>query len=387
MTTPRTQRVVAVIGTRPEAIKLAPLCLAMAASDDFELVLVATGQHRTMLDQVLGHFELSPDFDLDVSSPGQTLTQVTTRVLEGLEPVLIEACPDAVLVQGDTTSAFAGALASYYQRCPVVHLEAGLRTGDIYSPYPEEMNRMLCGALSSLHLAPTPKARGHLLAENVDAASICVTGNTVIDALLWTVDRDPSLPDATAIAGHDGPVLLVTAHRRESWGAPMREVGRALRTLADQRAELLIVLPLHLNPTVRDALLPAVEGASNIEVIEPLEYPSFVACLNRATLLLTDSGGVQEEGPALAKPVLVMRDTTERPEGITAGTARLVGTDHDRIVTEVGRLLDDPSAYEAMAQAQNPYGDGKASARSLDAMRRLFGQDVAIDEFDPGREP
>jgi UDP-N-acetylglucosamine 2-epimerase (non-hydrolysing) len=378
-----------VFGTRPEAIKVAPLIQALAAAPWSRPVVAVTAQHRRILDQVLELFAICPNYDLDIMRSGQTLTDVTVGALDGLGPVLADAGPDLVVVQGDTTTTFAAALAAFYRQIPVVHLEAGLRTGDVLSPYPEEMNRRLTSQLASLHLAPTPTARASLLAEGVKPDSVVVTGNTVIDALHWTVGRRVPYRDQELAALDTDPrkVLLVTAHRRESWGEPMTAIGAALADLARSEPDLLIVLPIHPNPRVRQALLPAVSGLGNVLVVEPLAYGEFARLLNRATIVLTDSGGVQEEAPSLGKPVLVMRDTTERPEAVAAGTARLVGTDHDQIVANVCSLLHDADAYAAMANAVNPYGDGRAAERSCQAMARFLGLDATVSEFTPADPP
>jgi UDP-N-acetylglucosamine 2-epimerase (non-hydrolysing) len=370
-------------GTRPEAIKMAPVVHALERSDGFEPVVAVTAQHRSMLDQVLDLFAIRAKYDLDVIEPRQTLTGVTVRALERLTPVLEAERPDVVLVQGDTTTTFVGALAAFYQRIPVVHLEAGLRTGDPLSPWPEELNRRLTTQLTTLHLAPTATSKANLLAERVGADRVVVTGNSVIDALLWTAARRPALQEP-ALRGLDGDprrVLLVTAHRRESWGAPMAGIGRALAAIARAEPELLVVFPVHRNPVVREAILPALDGLDNALLTEPLGYGDFVRLMDRAHLILTDSGGVQEEGPSLGKPVLVLRDTTERPEAVAAGTARLVGTDEEAIAGAVRELLHDPAAYAAMANAVNPYGDGEASRRTLAALAHLFGEGPAPDEF------
>ncbi len=382
-------KILCAFGTRPEGIKMAPLVQALSESSLFEPVVAVTAQHRTMLDQVLDLFAIEPAYDLDILRDRQTLTGITTRALEGLSPLVESERPAAVVVQGDTTTTFAGALAGFYHRVPVVHLEAGLRTQDRYSPYPEEVNRRLTTQLSSLHLAPTATSRANLLAEGVDPSSVVVTGNTVIDALQWTVARATSYgDDALAdLDDDDRRVLLVTAHRRESWGEGMVSVGRALAELASSYRDLLVVFPIHRNPVVREAILPSVEGLSNVRVVEPLAYSGFARLMDRAHVLLTDSGGVQEEGPSLGKPVLVMRDTTERPEAVTAGTVRLVGTDQRTVVDAVSRLLDDPSAYAAMANAVNPYGDGHAAARCVAAMSHLFGAGPRPEEFDPASAP
>ncbi|MFF4208665.1 non-hydrolyzing UDP-N-acetylglucosamine 2-epimerase [Streptomyces sp. NPDC001796] len=378
------KRIMAVYGTRPEAIKMAPVVEALRASAHFEPLVAVTGQHRSMLDQVNRLFGIQPDHDLDILSTGQTLTDITTRTLERLRPVLHKEQPDAVLVQGDTTTTLAGALAAFYRKIPVVHLEAGLRTRSTYSPYPEEMNRRLTTRLANLHLAPTCGARHNLLREGIDQHSVVVTGNTVIDALLRTLDRTAgrlSDPTVRLLEADPRRVLLVTAHRRESWGEGMQSIGDALARLAALHPDLLVVFPIHRNPAVRAAIVPKVAGLENVRVVEPLDYEGFAHLMNRAHLILTDSGGVQEEGPSLGKPVLVMRETTERPEGVIAGTVALVGTDAARIVTEVTRLLCDPVAYGRMAQAVNPYGDGLAAERTAQALGHWFGLCDAPADF------
>ena len=378
------RRIMVIYGTRPEAVKVAPLIRALDESPLFTVLAAVTAQHRSMLDQVNQVFGITPQYDLDIHEPGQTLTDITTRALSGVQRLLAEQRPDAVLVQGDTTTVFAAALAAFYEKIPVAHLEAGLRTGDAYSPYPEEINRRLATRLAALHLAPTATSRANLLTENVDPGSVVVTGNTVIDALLWAVARrleygDPALDD---LDSHDSPVLLVTAHRRESWGAALRGVGRALARIARSHPDLRVVFPIHRNPIVREAVLPAINDIANVIVTEPLPYGGFARLMNRATLILTDSGGVQEEGPSLGKPVLVMRDTTERPEAIRAGTVQLVGTDESLIVDTVDKLLTDFDAYAAMANAINPYGDGLAAQRAVAALAHYFGDGPAAEEFD-----
>lgn len=375
--------VMLVFGTRPEAVKLAPLALALAADDRIELTTVVTGQHREMLDPVLELFGIVPDVDLAIMSPRQTLSDVTVRTLERLTPVLVEHAPDVVVVQGDTTAAMVAGLAAFYQDIPVVHLEAGLRSGDLRAPFPEELNRRLTAQLASVHLAPTDSARANLLAEGIDPGRVFVVGNTVIDALLWVIGHpapydDPVL-DAVDRAG--GPVVLVTAHRRESWGDGLRAVGRALAELARSEPAVTFVLPVHRNPVVREALLPALDALPNVVVREPLGYAAFARMLRRCDLVLTDSGGLQEEGPALGKPVLVMRDRTERPEAVEAGGVTLVGTDVDRIVGGVRTLLHDPEAYAAMAVQRFVYGDGRAASRSVQAIHHLLGRGPAPEPF------
>jgi UDP-N-acetylglucosamine 2-epimerase (non-hydrolysing) len=375
-----------VFGTRPEAIKMAPVVRAVQESSVLRPQIVVTGQHREMLDQVLEVFDLQPDVDLDLLTPKQTLTDVTVRVLGRLEPVLQDMAPEAVVVQGDTTTTMATSLAAHYARIPLIHVEAGLRTNDRWSPYPEEINRRLTSHLTSLHLAPTPLARTNLLAENISPESVVVTGNTVIDALLWTVDRNPAYgqPELERIDRGDQPVLLVTAHRRESWGPAMQRIAEAVGELADRYPSLAIVVPMHRNPVVRDILVPRLGALPNVMLTEPMAYAPFARLMNRATVLLTDSGGVQEEGPSLGKPVLVMRDTTERPEAIEAGTAKLVGTDAQAIVTAVSELLDDQSAYDRMANAVNPYGDGRAASRCARAVSKFLGLSAhPVEEFAP----
>ncbi|MGH2545827.1 MAG: non-hydrolyzing UDP-N-acetylglucosamine 2-epimerase [Acidimicrobiales bacterium] len=378
------KRVLIVFGTRPEAIKLAPVVLGLRDAPGFQPVIAVTAQHRAMLTQVLELFGLEPDLDLNIIQDRQTLTGITTRALEGLSKGIEATGPDAIVVQGDTTTTLTGALAGFYHRVPVLHVEAGLRTGNPHSPFPEEVNRRLTSELATLHLAPTAMSRDNLLGENVAADRVWVTGNTVIDALLWVVSRPA--PEQQALARLDGDrrrVLLVTAHRRESWGSGMRSIGRALADIARSEPDLSVVFPIHRNPVVREAILPALEGIDNVVVMEPVDYSTFAHLMRRSHILLTDSGGVQEEGPSLGKPVLVMRDTTERPEAVEAGTARLVGTDRDAIVGNVRTLLHDEAAYRAMAVAVNPYGDGEAARRTVAALAHFFGLGPAPDEFLP----
>jgi UDP-N-acetylglucosamine 2-epimerase (non-hydrolysing) len=374
-----------VYGTRPEAIKVAPVIRALRDDSGFDLVTAATGQHRHMLDQVIKLFDIVPDVDLDMLRPRQTLPGMTQHLLAEVGPLLHRYRPDIVLVQGDTTTAFTTALAAFYERVPVAHLEAGLRTGDIWAPYPEEANRRLISSLAALHLAPTPTAAANLLAETVPPGNVVVTGNTVIDALHWAVAHSPGYgdPALNALDHEDAPVLLVTAHRRESWGRPLRQVGDALARLAAAEPRLRIVIPAHRNPAVREALLPPLDGCPNVIVVEPLDYAGFSRLMNRCDLILTDSGGIQEEGPSLGKPVLVMRKTTERPEGVDAGTALLVGTDPAVIVPRVRTLLHDDAAYRRVANAVNPYGDGRATGRVVAALAHFFGSGPAPEPFTP----
>lgn len=381
----RVRRVMVVFGTRPEAIKVAPVIAALQRSEQFEPVVAVTAQHREMLDQVLDLFEIVPDFDLNIIKPRQTLTDVTVNALSGLGPLIETEWPDAVVVQGDTTTTFVGALAAFYQQIPVVHMEAGLRTGDRYSPYPEEINRRLTTQLTALHLAPTRSNRDNLLRESVDPASIVVTGNTVIDALLWTVGRHVPYDDPRLemIDASDKPLLLVTAHRRESWGSGMNAIGAAIARLARSYPSLQIVFPIHKNPVVREAIVPQIDHFDNVTIVEPLAYGSFARLMKRSHIILTDSGGVQEEAPSLGKPVLVMRDTTERPEAMHYGTVKLVGADEEAIVSSVSELMDDQTAYDRMASAVNPYGDGLAADRTVQAIAHFMQIGPAAGEFNP----
>ncbi len=360
-------KVLTVFGTRPEAIKMAPLVNALAADKTIEARLCVTAQHREMLDQVLRLFGLRPDYDLDIMRPGQDLSAITCRILEGMQQVFADFRPDIVLVHGDTTTTLAVSLAAYYQRITIGHVEAGLRTGDLLSPWPEEGNRKVTGHLARFHFSPTPGARENLLRENIDAGQIFVTGNTVIDALLWVRDKirqDDALEQQLAArypfleAGRQ--MVLVTGHRRESFGEGFERICSALAELATRYPQIQIVYPVHLNPNVSAPVNRILSGISNIYLIEPQDYLPFVWLMNRAHLILTDSGGIQEEAPALGIPVLVMRETTERPEAVDAGTVRLVGTDKDKIVQEASRLLQDPGAWRQMSKAHNPYGNGQA---------------------------
>lgn len=380
--------VMLVFGTRPEAIKMAPLVKAFqAASDSFRTLVCVTGQHREMLDQVLHIFDIQPDYDLNIMKQGQDLYDVTSRVLLGLREVLKEARPDVVLVHGDTTTSTAAALAAFYAQIPVGHVEAGLRTHNIYSPWPEEMNRQLTGRMATWHFAPTPLSRQNLLAENVAEAQITVTGNTVIDALYWVVDKikhDASLSQQLDAelqrAGYDverlsggRKLVLITGHRRENFGDGFIHMCTAIKDLTQRYPQVDFVYPMHLNPNVRKPIHEVfgqdLSGLGNMFFIEPLEYLSFVHLMEKSHIVLTDSGGIQEEAPGLGKPVLVMRDTTERPEALTAGTVKLVGTDYDKIVSAVSTLLDDEAAYQAMSRAVNPYGDGKACGRIVETLK------------------
>ena len=366
------KRVLLVFGTRPEAIKMCPLVKAFQKDRaSFETLVCVTGQHREMLDQVLQIFGVKPDFDLNIMKQGQDLYDVTSRVLLGMREVLDEARPDVVLVHGDTTTSMAAAMAAFYRQIPVGHVEAGLRTHNIYSPWPEEMNRQITGRISTYDFAPTPLSRQNLLDERVDPEKITVTGNTVIDALHWVVENVmekgyvPKDPSVAALPRGDRRLVLITGHRRENFGEGFINICTAIRDLAAKYPEADFVYPMHLNPNVRKPIREVFgEGKwDNLFFIEPLDYLDFVYLMSRSYLVLTDSGGIQEEAPGLGKPVLVMRDTTERPEALEAGTVRLVGTDYGRIMAEVSALMDDPAHYRAMSQAVNPYGDGKACPR------------------------
>ncbi len=367
-------RCLAVFGTRPEAIKMAPLVLEMRACSGLETAVCVTAQHREMLDQVLELFGIVPDFDLDVMQHGQSLTDITTRTLDGLDHVLGQVCPDLVLVHGDTTTTFAGALAAFYRRIPVGHVEAGLRSGRKYAPYPEELNRKLTGALTDLHFAPTASARRNLLAENVAPESIFVTGNTVIDALRYTVRENYRFTrDELNGLPADKRLLLVEAHRRENLGEPLEAICRALRRLVLQHPDVLLVFPVHKNPAVREPVRRHLEGLERVLLIEPLDVNDFHNLMHRAALLLTDSGGIQEEAPSLGRPVLVLREVTERPEAVEAGTVAMAGVQEEGIVAAAAKLLTDSVLYGRMATAVNPYGDGRASARIVAAIRWHFG--------------
>jgi UDP-N-acetylglucosamine 2-epimerase (non-hydrolysing) len=379
-----TASVMLVYGTRPEAIKMAPVVKELTLHPSLRPIVVVTGQHREMLDQVNEVFGITPDHDLNIITPGQSLTEITVRSLAGLEPLLRSERPDLVLVQGDTTTCFAASLASFYQQIPVAHLEAGLRTDNRYNPFPEEINRRLTTQVASLHLAPTTLARNNLLACGVDPATITVTGNTVIDALLEVTACEHPISDPTLaalVSARVSPLLLVTSHRRESWGEPLTRTASAIARLVRAFPDLHVLLPAHRNPIVRDALLPTLGGLDRVHVTEPLDYPDFCRALQLATIVLTDSGGVQEEAPALGKPVLVLRETTERPEAVQAGAALLVGTDPEAIVAETTRLLTDADHFRAMTQVSNPYGDGQAADRAVRAMAHLLGLGDAPDEF------
>ncbi|MCX7688261.1 MAG: UDP-N-acetylglucosamine 2-epimerase (non-hydrolyzing) [Fimbriimonadales bacterium] len=368
-------RVMAVCGTRPDAIKMAPVVRTLREDPAFSVRLVATGQHREMLDQVLRLFALTPDEDLNIMTPHQTLTEITLRTLEGLDRVMRAHPVDVVLAQGDTTTTFVAALCAFYHKTPFGHVEAGLRTYDLYHPFPEEMNRRLTAPIARFHFAPTERARQNLIQEYIPPEHIWVTGNTGIDAVLWVAQQPvvPRNPELQRALSHTGRVILLTTHRRENWGEPMRAIARAARKLLEQLDDLVLLAPMHRNPLVREALQSVLGDHPRALLTEPLDYDEFVHAMRKATLILTDSGGVQEEAPAFGKPILVLRHTTERPEGVEAGTAKLVGTETEVIYTESLRLLTDPEAYQQMAQAVNPYGDGKASQRIAQILKQAFG--------------
>ncbi|CDT93215.1 UDP-N-acetyl glucosamine-2-epimerase [Vibrio coralliirubri] len=371
------KKVLTVFGTRPEAIKMAPLVHALAADDRFDAKCCVTAQHREMLDQVLELFEITPDYDLNLMKAGQTLNEVTARILLELKPVIEEFKPDVVLVHGDTATTFAASLAAYYEQVAVGHVEAGLRTGNIYSPWPEEGNRRLTGALTKYHFAPTQTSKENLLKENFNPEDISVTGNTVIDALLMVKDKidsdrslDTMLSSQFPFLDKNKKLILVTGHRRESFGGGFERICESLAITAKANPETQILYPMHLNPNVREPVNRILAGIDNIHLIEPQQYLPFIYLMNRAHIILTDSGGIQEEAPSLGKPVLVMRDTTERPEAVSAGTVKLVGTDVKMITTSLQTLLTDTDAYQAMSFAHNPYGDGHACKRILNELAK-----------------
>ncbi|MBQ3595255.1 MAG: UDP-N-acetylglucosamine 2-epimerase (non-hydrolyzing) [Bacteroidales bacterium] len=383
------KKVLLVFGTRPEAIKMAPLVKKFQEDSEFQTIVCVTAQHREMLDQVLDIFDIKPDYDLNIMKQGQDLYDITSRVLLGLRDVLSETNPDVVLVHGDTTTSTAAALAAFYKQIPVAHVEAGLRTNNIYSPWPEEMNRRITGHIATYHLAPTELSRQNLLKENVDNQNIIITGNTVIDALLWVVNKiksDANLADTLQINiknnGYDidriedkRKLVLITGHRRENFGEGFRNICNAIKTLSIKYPDVDFVYPMHLNPNVRKPIAEIFgndkDKSGNTFFIEPLDYLNFVFLMEKADIILTDSGGIQEEAPSLGKPVLVMRDNTERPEALEAGTVKLVGTDYDKIINEVSELLDNEESYNKMSKAVNPYGDGSACKRIVDFLKEV----------------
>lgn len=382
-------RIMTIYGTRPEAIKVAPIIKAIEAAEDLESITVVTGQHREMLDQVNTMFEIVPDHDLNIMASGQTLNGIVAKVISGVDQILEDEEPEAVIVQGDTSTVMGAAVASFNRQIPVIHLEAGLRSGDINSPFPEEANRKLTSQIAALHLAPTDTSKSNLTREDVSENDIVITGNSVIDTLMFATanlevhfedERLEQLQKAKD-AGTAGRVLLVTAHRRENLGSAMEDIGAAVAEIATKYPDLTIVFPIHKNPKVRAAIRPAVEGLDNVLLIEPLAYAEFTRALSLADVVLTDSGGVQEEAPSLGKPVLVMRENTERPEAVVAGTVKLIGTHKQRLVDEVSLLLDSEEAYAGMANAVNPYGDGQAAERTVEAIRWKFADGVKPADF------
>ena len=364
-------KVMTIFGTRPEAIKMAPLVKELQKRNEIECIVCVTAQHRQMLDQVLDTFEITPDYDLDIMKQGQTLGEVTTRSLNGLEEVIKNVKPDIVLVHGDTTTTFAGALAAFYNMTSIGHVEAGLRTYDKYSPYPEEMNRQMVSCLADMNFAPTNLSRDNLLKEGRKPENIYVTGNTVIDAMKTTI-RDSYTHEVFDWIG-DSRMILLTAHRRENLGEPMRHFFKAIKRIVDEFPDVKVVYPIHMNPKVREVANEILATSDRIRLIEPLEVFDFHNFQNKAYIILTDSGGIQEEAPSLGKPVLVLRDTTERPEGIEAGTLKLVGTSEEKVYEETKKLLEDKKEYEKMSKASNPYGDGHASVKIVDAIIERFG--------------
>ena len=360
-------KVLSIFGTRPEAIKMAPLIKELEKREEIKSIVCVTAQHREMLDQVLDAFNIKPDYDLDIMKQGQTLSDITSKVLYGLEAVIKKENPNIILVHGDTTTTFAGALAAFYNHIDIGHVEAGLRTNDKYSPYPEEMNRQMVDCMTDMYFAPTNLSKQNLLDENIDSDKIYVTGNTVIDAMATTVKADYTNPELDWIKNNER-MILVTAHRRENLGEPMRNIFKAIRRIVDEFEDVKVLYPIHLNPKVREVAHEIFDGCSRVKLIEPLEVFDFHNFINRCYMIMSDSGGVQEEAPSLGKPVLVLRDTTERPEGIEAGTLKLVGTNEDNIYKEAKTLLTNQKEYEKMSKASNPYGDGHASKRIVDAI-------------------
>ena len=368
-------KVLSIFGTRPEAIKLAPLVKELESREEIESIVCVTAQHREMLDQVLETFEIKPDYDLNIMKQGQSLGDITTRALNGLEKVIKECKPDIVLVHGDTTTTFAGALAAFYNQVAIGHVEAGLRTNDKYSPYPEEMNRQMVDCMTDMYFAPTNLSKQNLLDENIDVDKIYVTGNTAIDAMATTVKEDYTHSELEWVKDNERLVLL-TAHRRENLGEPMRHIFKAIRRMVEEFSDVKVIYPIHLNPKVREVANEVFDGIDRVRLIEPLEVFDFHNFINKCYMIMSDSGGVQEEAPSLGKPVLVLRDTTERPEGIEAGTLKLVGTDEEAIYKEAKLLLTDKNAYDKMSKASNPYGDGHASKRIVDAIIEKFKNNI-----------
>jgi UDP-N-acetylglucosamine 2-epimerase (non-hydrolysing) len=387
------KKILVVFGTRPEAIKMAPLVIALKENASIDCRVCITGQHRQMLDQVMQLFEIVPDYDLNIMKPGQNLYDITSNILLGMKPVLEDFQPQVVLVHGDTTTTLATALSAYYQQIPVGHVEAGLRTGNLYSPWPEEANRKLASAITQFHFAPTTTSSANLLAEGINQDQITVTGNTVIDALFWVrarIAQDKSLAASLAkcypFLDENKRMILVTGHRRESFGGGFERICEALKAIASKHPTVQIVYPVHLNPNVQEPVKRLLSGLTNVHLVEPQDYLPFVYLMTRAYLILTDSGGIQEEAPSLGKPVLVMRNTTERPEAVDAGTVKLVGTDVATIANEVETLLTNTAAYTAMSRAHNPYGDGKACARIVQVLVEKLSTDEKSTELQFGKK-
>lgn len=377
------KRILFIFGTRPEAVKMAPVIKELEKHPDMLApVVVVTGQHREMLDQVLGLFEIKPDYDLKIMEEEQTISHVVSRTLLGLEKIINVEKPDLILVQGDTSTTFAASLTSYYHRIPLGHIEAGLRTRDKYRPFPEEMNRKMTSAIADLHFAPTRSSMNNLIAEGIKRSSVYITGNTVIDALLATIKKDND-PKKLKIDVNDKKIILVTTHRRESFGAPLRSICEALKEIAKVHCEVAtVVLPVHRNPMVSETIKRTLSGINNVRLIEPLDYGSFVHLMKDSYIILTDSGGIQEEAPSFGVPVLVLRDVTERPEAVEAGAVKVIGTDKNIIIKEIDKLLNDQEAYDKMARSVNPYGDGRASERIVSILLHYFGfTDVMQEEF------
>ncbi|GAV24185.1 UDP-N-acetyl glucosamine 2-epimerase [Carboxydothermus islandicus] len=373
-------KILLIFGTRPEAIKMAPVYRILKDSPEFETLVAVTAQHREMLDQVLKLFNITPDYDLNLMTPRQTLPDLTSRALLGVSKVLDECQPDLVLVHGDTTTTFVGALAAFYKKIPVGHVEAGLRTRNKYSPWPEEMNRRLTGVLTDIHFAPTKTSRENLLREGVLPENIFVTGNTVIDALYYTVRENYRFaPEIEAILNRPGRIILMTTHRRENWGEPLKNIYRGLLKVLEEAADVRVIFPVHKNPVVREAVKEVIGEHPRVHLVEPMDYEPFANLMARSYLVLTDSGGIQEEAPSLGKPVLVLRDTTERPEAVEAGTVRLIGSSTGAVYKNLKELLFDENSYQKMANAVNPYGDGKASLRIYRALKYYY----KIDQLPP----
>ncbi len=369
------KKIMFVFGTRPEVSKLAPVIFEARKEPSLETIIVSTGQHREMLDQMLKIFNINPDIDLAIMEERQSLSSITVKIIERIEPVLLEYEPDMVVVQGDTSSAFLASLVSFYNKIPVAHVEAGLRSFDIYNPFPEEANRRFISIISSLNLAPTRKAKENLLREGIKEESIIVTGNTIVDAVYWIAKDIPEIST-------DKKIILVTAHRRENWGEPMRELSLAIKELVEEFPDVVFIVPLHKNPIVREIFNEILSDTERVELLEPLDYPSLIRVMKSAYLILTDSGGIQEEAPTFGKPVLVLRETTERPEGIEKGVSRLIGMHKETIIESVRELLTDQTLYTSMGKAGNPYGDGRAGERTIKAIMHFFGMCDRPDEFE-----